>query len=149
MAHVRTPRSRWIDAGLDALALLQAQRVAHIYETRRQEGWTHVAVVGDFNDTPASAPLDPLLTTPTSRNVSAHPNYIQDGRTGTFQTSKDKLDHLLLSPELFAVVTSAGLNRSGVWHGPNVKNPWPMLKQLTKERDAASDHAAIFADLAL
>jgi endonuclease/exonuclease/phosphatase family metal-dependent hydrolase len=136
-------------AGNNARRLLQAQRVAHIYQARRQEGWTHVAVVGDFNDTPASAPLAPLLNHTDLKDVSAHPAYVQDGRTGTFQTSKDKLDYLLLSPELFAVVQSAGLNRSGVWHGPKVKNPWPMLKELTKEREAASDHAAIFADLAV
>jgi hypothetical protein len=46
-------------------------------------------------------------------------------------------------------VTLAGLNRSGVWHGPRVKNPWPMLDTLTKEEQAASHDAAIWADVAL
>jgi hypothetical protein len=73
----------------------------------------------------------------------------KDGRTGTFQTSKDKFDYLLLSPELFGAETQAGLNRSGVWHGPKVKNPWPMVQTLTKEEQAASDHAAIWADVTL
>jgi hypothetical protein len=36
-----------------------------------------------------------------------------------------------------------------MWQGPKVKNPWPMLKELTKEEEAASDHAAIFADPAV
>jgi hypothetical protein len=34
-----------------------------------------------------------------------------------------------------------------VWHGPKVKNPWPMLPTLTQEEQAASDHAAIWADI--
>jgi hypothetical protein len=65
------------------------------------------------------------------------------------KTSKDKFDYLLLSPELYGAVTSAGLNRSGARHGPKVKNPWPMLDTLTKEEEAASDHAAIWADVAV
>ena len=56
---------------------------------------------------------------------------------------------MLVSPEVFGAVTAAGLNRSGVWHGPRVKNPWPMLDTLTKEEEAASDHAAIWADIAI
>jgi endonuclease/exonuclease/phosphatase family metal-dependent hydrolase len=127
----------------------QAERVEQIYNARRADGWKRIAVVGDLNDTPDSAPLQPLLTDTDLTDVSAHPAYIQDGRTGTFKTSKDKIDYLLLSPELFGAVNSAGLNRSGVWHGPNVKNPWPMLDTLTKEEEAASDHAAIWADIAL
>ena len=123
--------------------------MAEIYKSRRADGWKRVAVVGDLNDTPGSAPLDPLLNGTDLRDVSAHPACIQDGRSGTFQTSKDKFDYLLLSPELFGAVTQAGLNRSGVWQGPRIKNPWPMLDTLTTEEQAASDHAAIWADIAL
>src|SRR5262245_58179683 len=39
----------------------QAERVRAIYDERRQEGVTRIAVIGDFNDTPDSAPLAPLL----------------------------------------------------------------------------------------
>jgi hypothetical protein len=93
--------------------------------------------------------VDPLLNGTDLKDVSEHPAYIQDGRTGTFQTSRNKFDYLLLSPELFGAVTQAGLNRSGVWHGPKVKHPWPMLDTLTTEEQAASDHAAIWADITL
>jgi hypothetical protein len=41
-------------------------------------------------------PLDPLLNGSDLEDVSHHPAYIQDGRTGTFKTSKDKFDYLLL-----------------------------------------------------
>ena len=118
-----------------------------IYERRRAEGRKHIAVVGDFNDNPDAATLEPLIAGTDLKDVSTHPAYIQDGRTGTWKTSQNKFDYLLLSPEAFSAVTSAGLNRSGVWHGPKVKNPWTMLNELTKEEQAASDHAAIWADL--
>ena len=127
----------------------QAERVATIYNARRADGWKRIAVVGDLNDTPDSAPLQPLLNGTDLQDVSEHPACIHNGRTGTFKTSKDKIDYVLLSPEVFGAVTSAGLNRSGVWHGPRVKNPWPMLDTLTKEAEAASDHAAIWADIAI
>jgi hypothetical protein len=39
----------------------QAERVATIYKARRADGWKRIAVVGDLNDTPDSAPLQPLL----------------------------------------------------------------------------------------
>jgi hypothetical protein len=42
-------------------------------------------------------------------------------RQGTFGTSNDKIDYLLLSPELFATATAGGILRSGVWRGPRVK----------------------------
>jgi hypothetical protein len=136
-------------ASSNARRLAQATRVAEIYKSRRADGWKRVAVVGDLNVTPGSAPLDPLLNGTDLKDVSQHPAYIQDGRTGTFQTSKDKFDYPLLSPELFDAVTQAGLNRSGVWHGPKVQEPWPMLDKLTTEEYAASDHAAIWADITL
>jgi hypothetical protein len=122
--------------------------VAEIYKSRRRDDWQRVAVVGDLNDTPDSAPLGPLPNGTDLKDVSQHPAYIQDGRPATFKTSKDKFNYLLLSPELFGVVTQAGFNSAGVWHGPNVKNPWPTLDTLTKEEPAASDHAAIWPDIA-
>jgi endonuclease/exonuclease/phosphatase family metal-dependent hydrolase len=125
----------------------QAQRVAEIYAARRAEGIKALAVVGDLNDTPDSAALAPLLAGTDLRDVSEHPKYVSDGRTGTYGTGGDKIDYLLLSPALFAQVRAAGVNRSGVWHGPRVKNPWPMLDTLTAPEEAASDHAAIWADL--
>src|SRR3546814_1220517 len=39
----------------------QAVRARAVYEALRQQGETLVAVTGDFNDTPDSAPLQPLL----------------------------------------------------------------------------------------
>ena len=39
----------------------------------RKEGVAYVAVLGDFNDTPTSAPLAPLLTGTDLRDICTHP----------------------------------------------------------------------------
>ncbi len=55
----------------------QAERVAEIYR-RRREKYAFIAVVGDFNDTPASAPLAPLFANTGLRDISDHPAYLAD-----------------------------------------------------------------------
>ena len=133
----------------NAKRLQQARRAAKIYSARRDEGWQRVAVLGDLNDTPDSKPLKPLVKQTDLRDVSEHPSFDHDGRTGTYGTGSDKIDYLLLSPALFVAVEAAGLNRKGVWRGPRVKNPWEMLDTITSDLHQASDHAAIWADLEL
>jgi hypothetical protein len=68
---------------------------------------TRIAVVGDFNDTPDSNPLKPLLAEgSTLRDIFEHPNFQNDGHPGTFgsATKSNKIDYILLLPELFKVV---------------------------------------------
>lgn len=55
----------------------------------------------------------------------------------------------LLSPDLYAKATGGAIFRMGVWHGPRTRNPWPIYDTLTTEVHAASDHAAIYADIDL
>src|SRR5262249_22719040 len=120
-------------------------------DERRKSGLTHIAVVGDFNDVPASAPLAPLLGNGSNlRDVSTHPNFESDGRPGTFAngTASEKIDYILLSPELFATVKHAAVFRKGVWGGKN-GTLFPHFPEMTKAIHAASDHAAIFADLSI
>lgn len=45
----------------DAKRLRQAKRIREIYDAHLAAGDEHVAILGDFNDTPDSAPLAPLL----------------------------------------------------------------------------------------
>ena len=60
----------------------------------------------------------------------------------------DKIDYVLLSPALFAKATGGGVFRKGVWRGPRTKNKWDMYDTITSDVHAASDHAAIYADIA-
>jgi endonuclease/exonuclease/phosphatase family metal-dependent hydrolase len=129
--------------------LRQAQRVRAIYDARRQAGATNVAVLGDFNDTPTSAPLAPLLGAGSDlRDVSVHPGFVNDGRPGTFAngTASGKIDYILLSPALFARVQQAGVWRKGVWGGTH-GTLWEIYPEMTKAVHAASDHAAVWVDL--
>src|SRR6266542_751811 len=136
-------------ADSDARRRRQAERVREIYDVRRQAGVARIAVIGDFNDTPDSAPLAPLLAQGLDlRDVSVHQNFEDDGRPGTFgnATKSEKIDYILLSPELFARVQRAGVFRKGVWGGKN-GTLFEHYPEMTKPIHAASDHAAIFVDL--
>jgi endonuclease/exonuclease/phosphatase family metal-dependent hydrolase len=136
-------------ADSNARRLRQAQRVREIYEEHRQEGVTRVAVIGDFNDTPDSSPLAPLLADGSNlRDVSGHPKYQDDGRPGHFGngTKSGKIDYILLPPELFDKVENAEVFRKGVWGGKN-GDLFEHFPEMTKPIHAASDHAALLVDL--
>lgn len=129
----------------------QAQRVREIYDLRRTQGHNLIAILGDFNDTPDSNPLEPLLGQGSElRDISTHPNYQSDGRPGTYAngTASNKIDYVLLSPALFERVSAGGVFRKGVWGGVN-GTLFPHYEEMTKSIHAASDHAAIWADINL
>lgn len=128
---------------------MQAQRVRKIYDQRRSEGVELIAIAGDFNDTPGSDPLKPLLKAGSDlADITTHPTFVSDGRPGTYAngTASNKIDYLLFSPELFDKVTASGIFRKGVWGGVN-GTLFPHYDEMTKATHAASDHAAIWADL--
>ena len=132
----------------DARRESQAGMVRSIYERLRSEGASLIAVVGDLNDTPDSAALAPLLAGSGLQDISAHAAFQSDGHPGTFQNggARDKIDYMLLSPELFGKVSAAGAWRKGVWGGG--KSPrWEVYLEMTSSYQAASDHAALWCEL--
>jgi endonuclease/exonuclease/phosphatase family metal-dependent hydrolase len=136
----------------------QATRTAEVYQRLRDSGQNNVVVLGDLNDTPESAALQPLLDSTDLRDVSEHPNFEvgefnvpqgnNDRGIGTFGLGNDnqKIDYILLSPAFFDRVTSAGLWRKGAWPGSRPQR-WEVYEQLTEDVHAASDHHAIWADI--
>jgi endonuclease/exonuclease/phosphatase family metal-dependent hydrolase len=129
---------------------LQAQQVKKIYEGLRTAGAKHVAVIGDLNDTPDSDPLSPLIQGTDLKDISVHSNFNDGGRPGTFGngTASNKIDYVLLSPELFARATGGETFRMGVWGGTN-GTLFPHFSEITKASEAASDHAAVIAEINL
>ena len=129
----------------------QATRVAQIYQDLITGGTTLVAVLGDLNDDPTSPALAPLLQDTDLRDISTHPNFDFGPRKGTYGSGneKDKIDYVLLSPDLYGTATGGQVFRKGVYHGPKVRNPWAIYPTLTSAALAASDHAAITATLDL
>jgi endonuclease/exonuclease/phosphatase family metal-dependent hydrolase len=140
-------------AGNNAIRKAEAARIRQIYDKRRQDGLKNIAIVGDFNDLPDSDPLSPLLNGQAASkltDVFALPTFQSDGRPGTHGngTKGSKFDYILLSPELAAKATAAGVERRGVWGGKN-GTLWPIFPEMKSSKDAASDHAAVWVDLNL
>jgi endonuclease/exonuclease/phosphatase family metal-dependent hydrolase len=77
----------------------QAKGIKTIYDARRAAGIQNIAVIGDFNDTPDSVPLRPLLQQTDLKDVFASPAFVADGHPGTWKngTPTQKLDYVLLS----------------------------------------------------
>jgi Endonuclease/Exonuclease/phosphatase family len=79
----------------------QAKGVAEIYKQRTQDGFTNIAVVGDFNDSPESAALDALLVGTDLRGWEGSPTDVSqlddsyaEGDMITLLVSRDMSDLL-------------------------------------------------------
>ena len=162
--HIRTPANDRLivlvnhfkskgfgsQADSDRRRATQAKRVKAIYEDLRQGGAKNVAVIGDFNDTPDSDPLASLVQHTDLKDITQHPNFNDGGRPGTFgnSTKSNKIDYVLLSPALFQKATGGEIFRMGVWGGKN-GTLFPHFPEITKAAEAASDHAAVVAEIDL
>lgn len=141
-----------------AKRLAQARAVAAIYAGLRAAGREHVVVLGDLNDTPDSAELQPLVQGTDLRDISTHPAFADfeflagNGQRGigTFSLGNDdsKIDYILLSPALYDRVRGGGIFRKGAWPGVRPAR-WAVYPELTAPHQAASDHHAVFADIDL
>jgi endonuclease/exonuclease/phosphatase family metal-dependent hydrolase len=138
-------------AANDAKRRAQAKRVREIFAARLEAGADYVAVVGDLNSVPDAPSLAPLLEgRGAPRDIQEHPRFRSDGRSGTWRngSASQRLDYILLSPALWERVTAAGIERRGVWGGTR-GTLFPHLPEITREEEAASDHAALWVDLDL
>ncbi|MBN9505328.1 MAG: endonuclease/exonuclease/phosphatase family protein [Altererythrobacter sp.] len=137
-------------AASNARRKAQAERIAQIYKGLVDNGAEHVAIVGDFNDTPGSAPLAPLLHDTDLKDVFAHPRFDDGGYPGTYGlcNASNKIDYILLSPRLFDRVQSGGVFRTGMWPGSRPKR-WEAYAEVGRPADAGSDHAAVWAEISI
>lgn len=126
----------------------QATLVKEIIEQRLSQGFTHIVVGGDLNDTPASTSLEPLLSlTQVADVVKTFATTIDPSgkRLGTYETGKDQIDYLLLTEPLMQVAVGAGVERRGHYAPRTFKS----FDTVSKARDQASDHHCIWVDLAI
>jgi endonuclease/exonuclease/phosphatase family metal-dependent hydrolase len=133
----------------DARRRAQAALVAEIlagYNLRRDR----VVVCGDLNDTPGSAPLRPLLRTPDLHDVFDVAGVDPADRWTYHYRRNEQIDYLLVSKPLRDRLAGAGVERRGMAdvarHSGGAITPFDTV---TGSHNAASDHAAVWADFAL
>jgi endonuclease/exonuclease/phosphatase family metal-dependent hydrolase len=123
----------------------QAKRVRAIYREALQRS-PRVAIAGDFNDYPASAPIRALTSGLGAREVMTHGSYA--GKPGTYKTGsspKQKIDYICLSPALWGTATAVEQERRGIY-APRTHQAFP---EVTSRVTQASDHALLWVDLNL
>ncbi len=127
--------------------LPQATQVKRIFDDRTAQGFTHMIVAGDLNDTPESRGLAPLTTHRDLTDAVAQFAAAIDPsgkRLGTYETGKQQFDYLLMSPAVSAAARNAGIERRGHY----APRTWKAFDTVTGERFQASDHHAVWVDLA-
>ncbi|XEM87325.1 hypothetical protein JVH1_03065 [Rhodococcus sp. JVH1] len=89
-----------------------------------------------------------MLADPDLRDVAEVDGFDDGGRPGTYAngTASNKIDYLLRSPALFDRATGGAIVRKGVWGGRN-GTLFEHFPTMTSPVHAASDHAAIYADI--
>jgi len=126
----------------------QTKQLRKIYDAKRND-YDFIALLGDFNENPDLPPMDALLREGSDlTDIMTHAKFVGDGRPGTFGngTASGKLDYILMSPKLAEKVVQGGIERRGVWGGVN-GTLFPHLPTIKSAKDAASDHAALWAEL--
>ena len=108
-----------------------------------------VAVCGDFNEVPSSVSLAPLLVgIPNLRNVFEKLPAGADRWTHRDDaTANEPIDYLLVSKPLFTACSKADIERRGVFRKNTPANT--RFPTVTGDKDAASDHAAVWAEFNL
>jgi len=136
----------------------QAAGVRSIVDGLVAAGERSIIVMGDFNEGPAveGQPAANLATLVDPQGplveVYSLPAFDPGPRPGTFQSCgiRNRLDYILLSRDLAALVVGGGIERHGLWGGPTNVNPpklWEVYLEISGPEHAASDHAAIYVDI--
>lgn len=126
----------------------QASRVREIVAERLSQGFRHLVVAGDLNDTPESQSLAPLISAGTVTDVVSHfADRIDPSgdRLGTYATGREQLDYLMLSAPLLESACGAGIERRGSY----APRSFDRFDSVNGKRDQASDHHCVWVDLRL
>jgi len=128
--------------------IFQARRVKEIVADRMSQGFTHIAVCGDLNDTPQDSSVAPLTKwAELSDSVDLFKDRIDPthNRLGTYSTGLHQLDYILLSETLANAAVAGGIERRG-YYAPRT---FPSFDTVTSKKVHASDHHCVWVDLDL
>lgn len=135
---------------------LQAKRVAQILEKYNlAKDW--VVVTGDFNDNPASAPLQPLLKVNNMYDVLLLQYPANSSRRWTYYYKQfEQIDFILVSKPLKDRFSKAGVERRGIYNLKKLTTSAQGVIDVETEYDtvtswinSASDHGAVWAEFAI
>lgn len=127
---------------------LQAKKVKEILKSNYNLKTDMVVVLGDFNDTPDSKPLKDLFGTADLFDVLKLKFGTDINKTYTyFYNGKTHIDFILVSKPLKDAFTDAGVERRGMFGLNELSNgAEKRFDSITAPSNAASDHAAVWAD---
>ena len=127
----------------------QACRIAAILAERYNLENQWVIVAGDFNDTPDSKPLKPLVKNQDLFDVLDIADVPVEQRwTYSYRGDKNQIDYVLVSRALKDKVAAAGVDRSGIAEIAKLTDGAEQpMDGITNWRNAASDHGAIWVEL--
>ncbi len=135
-------------AANDAKRKKQAQTIAKILTDKYNLSSDLVAVAGDFNDTPQSPALEPLIKLAHVKDVLAlqYPATPEKRWTYHYKTN-DQIDFILVSQPLQTAFQAAGVLRKGIYDLEKYsKGEEKSYDSVTSGANAASDHGAVWAD---
>jgi endonuclease/exonuclease/phosphatase family metal-dependent hydrolase len=117
----------------------QARRVAELCDEHDLQN-DYLIVAGDLNSKPSDSSVLPLTTKAGLYNVNLN---LPENERGTYKTSKDQLDYLLISEALRPKLQGVRIERRGVYTRTNKWTPYPTV---VGTRTQASDHGSVVAD---
>lgn len=141
--HFKSKRNG-VDTESQNRRIAQGKRVHEIAISALSRS-AYVLVAGDLNDTPESLTLKELLVDGFT-DVQSHTSYPKD-RPGTFNTGSksNKIDYLIMSPELRSKLKTTGIERRGSYH----PGTWLPFDTITSSVEEASDHHMVWAEFDL
>jgi endonuclease/exonuclease/phosphatase family metal-dependent hydrolase len=137
----------------DAKRLRQAQRVVDIIKERNHDLMKDkVVVLGDFNATPESKSLSPLMHMKELKDVLALKITKPEDRWTYHYNANQQLDFILISEPLQKACKQAGVERRGIFDVAKYSNgrviAWPEVQD-NGITASASDHGAVWAEFDL
>jgi endonuclease/exonuclease/phosphatase family metal-dependent hydrolase len=139
-----------VPAANNAKRKRQAVRIAEIlqkYDLKTEL----IIVAGDFNDSPDSDPLQPLLTVEHLTDVLSVQFPDPAVRwTYHYRNKFQQIDYILVSDPLKNALQKAGIERRGMFQLSEItQGAETEFDTVTSYSDAASDHAAVWAEFSL
>ena len=140
-----------LNADSDTRRKSQATAVRDILRKNYDLKKDYVIVAGDFNDTPDSDPMSPLMNMKDMHDVLE----LQFGndmlQRWTYHYKKhEQIDYILISEALKSKFVAAGVERRGMYDIEDLtqsgEKRFPIIKEY---KDSASDHGAVWADFNL